>query len=111
MTATSPRFWAKTGKGQVDSQGRPIYHPVICHLADTAAVARELLRSRLSPVVLQRLSEGLSLDSEATIRSCAFLAGCHDLGKVAPVFQTQVSSVAEALAGSLYDLTYSLPFV
>jgi CRISPR-associated endonuclease/helicase Cas3 len=32
------RFWAKTGKGEFRSDGQPEYHPVICHLADTAAV-------------------------------------------------------------------------
>lgn len=32
------KFWAKTGTGQMRDDGSPIYHPVICHLADTAAV-------------------------------------------------------------------------
>jgi CRISPR-associated endonuclease/helicase Cas3 len=41
MTA---RFWAKTGQGEFEN-GSPQYHPVICHLADTAAVAMEIVRS------------------------------------------------------------------
>ncbi|MCX5965978.1 MAG: HD domain-containing protein [Cyanobacteria bacterium] len=39
MTA---RFWAKTGKGEFVN-GKPEYHPVICHLADTAAVAMAIV--------------------------------------------------------------------
>jgi CRISPR-associated endonuclease/helicase Cas3 len=38
MTA---RFWAKTGKGEFED-GKPKHHPVICHLADMAAVAMEI---------------------------------------------------------------------
>lgn len=41
-----PRFWAKTGKGDFEN-GQPKYHPVICHLADTAVVAMEIVRSHL----------------------------------------------------------------
>lgn len=33
------KFWAKTGAGKLRGEGSPEYHPVICHLADTAAVA------------------------------------------------------------------------
>ena len=36
------RFWAKTGRGEINADGSPKYHPVICHLADTAAVAMEM---------------------------------------------------------------------
>jgi hypothetical protein len=32
------RFWAKTGSGKFEN-GQPQYHPVIYHLADTAAMA------------------------------------------------------------------------
>ena len=42
------RFWAKTGKGEFEDNGKPQYHPVICHLADTAAVAREIVRGASS---------------------------------------------------------------
>lgn len=40
-------FWAKTGSGNLQENGRPKYHPVICHLADTAAVAMEIVRSTI----------------------------------------------------------------
>jgi len=94
-----PRFWAKTGAGHFDEQGQPQYHPVICHLADTAAVAMEILRNHLSPIALEKLAAGLCLEKDSVIRFCGFMAGSHDLGKVSPAFQFQVSEVGKALVG------------
>lgn len=98
MTA---KFWAKTGEGNFHADGSPKYHPVICHLADTAAVAREIVGNYLSPVAIATLEKGLGLSGEPLIKCCAFLAGCHDLGKVSPAFQFQVSEVGKALAGKV----------
>ena len=105
-----PRFWAKTGKADFEN-GKPKYHPVICHLADTAAVAMEIVRSHLSPIARQRLADGFGLpDDESLVRFCGFMAGSHDLGKVSPAFQFQVDPVGKALAGGeLYDLWHELP--
>ncbi|MEM8604890.1 MAG: CRISPR-associated helicase Cas3', partial [Cyanobacteria bacterium P01_H01_bin.121] len=106
---SQPRFWAKTGKADVED-GQPRYHPVICHLADTAAVAMEIVRSHLSPIAVQRLCDGFGLSKESTIRFCGFMAGSHDLGKVSPAFQFQVNDVGRALVGNtLYDCWYQLP--
>jgi CRISPR-associated endonuclease/helicase Cas3 len=102
------RFWAKTGKGEFED-GKPQYHPVICHLADTAAVAMEIVRNCLSPVAVETLENGLGLSGESLVKCCGFLAGCHDLGKVSPAFQFQVDPMGQALAGGeLYDLWHSL---
>ncbi len=106
------RFWAKTGKAELREDGQPNYHPVICHLADTAAVAMELVRNRLSSVTVQTLEKGLGLSGESLVKCCGFLAGCHDLGKVSPAFQFQVSEVGKALVGThFYDLWTKLPDV
>jgi CRISPR-associated endonuclease/helicase Cas3 len=106
---SQPRFWAKTGQGKLREDGQPDYHPVICHLADTAAVAMEILRSHLSPLALERLADGLGLTGESLIRFCGFMAGCHDLGKISPAFQFQVDAVGKALAGgTLYDLWHNI---
>ncbi|OLP18286.1 CRISPR-associated helicase/endonuclease Cas3 [Leptolyngbya sp. 'hensonii'] len=104
------RFWAKTGSGEFFEDGSPKYHPVICHLADTAAVAMEIMRNYLSPVAIAALEKGLGLSGDSLIRCCGFLAGCHDLGKVSPAFQFQVSEVGKALVGEhFYDLWLNLP--
>jgi CRISPR-associated endonuclease/helicase Cas3 len=108
----SVSFWAKTGAGKFGQDGRPEYHPVICHLADTAAVAMEIVGSYLSPVAIATLETGLGLSGDSLVKCCGFLAGCHDLGKVSPAFQFQVDPVAKILAGGeLYDLWHSLPAV
>lgn len=104
------KFWAKTGAANRREDGSFEYHPVICHLADTAAVAMEIVGNYLSPVAIATLEKGLGLSGERLIKCCAFLAGCHDLGKVSPAFQFQVSEVGKALVGEhLYDLWLKLP--
>lgn len=104
------RFWAKTGKGELNQDCSPKYHPVICHLADTAMVAIEIVENYLSPLAIKRLGEGLGVKGESLIRFCGFMAGSHDLGKMSPAFQFQRSDVGKILAGeTLYDLWDSLP--
>jgi len=106
------KFWAKTGKGSFDANGLPEYHPVICHLADTAAVAMAIVGDYLSPVAISTLETGLGLSRDSLIKCCGFLAGCHDLGKVSPAFQFQVDPVGKVLSGGeLYDLWHKLPAV
>ena len=106
----SEKFWAKTGKGNVGANGLLQYHPVICHLADTAAVAIAIVRDYLSLVAISTLETGLGLSGNSLIKCCGFLAGCHDLGKVSPAFQFQVSEVGKALVGEhFYDLWLKLP--
>jgi CRISPR-associated endonuclease/helicase Cas3 len=103
------RFWAKTGNGEFED-GSPQYHPVICHLADTAAVAMEIVRSYLSQSAIDTLKKGLGLEGESLIRFCGFIAGSHDLGKVSPAFQFQVSEVGKALVGdNIYSVWHDLP--
>lgn len=104
------RFWAKTGKADFRADGQPEYHPVICHLADTAAVAMQIVREYLSPAAIATLKRGLGLEADSLVKCCGFLAGCHDLGKVSPAFQFQVSDVGKALLGEhFYDLWTRLP--
>jgi len=106
------KFWAKTGKGEFREDGQPNYHPVICHLADTASVAMQIVREYLSSAAIATLERGLGLKGESLIKCCGFLAGCHDLGKVSPAFQFQVSDVGKALIGEhFYDLWTKLPEV
>jgi CRISPR-associated endonuclease/helicase Cas3 len=108
---TQPKFWAKTGRGELQDNGQPKYHPVICHLADTAAVAMAIVEDGyLSQPAIATLETGLGLAGESLVRFCGFMAGSHDLGKVSPAFQFQVSEVGKILAGeTLYDGWSSLP--
>jgi len=99
------QLWAKTAQGQN-------FHPVVCHLLDTAEVCRRLL-TLLPPAVLQRLQRGLGLDKDGLAAWVPFLAGSHDTGKVSPPFQFQDSEVLRVVKqlnqGSLYDLWSKRP--
>ena len=104
------KFWAMTGNSEFRANGLPNYHPVICHLADTAAVAMAIVEDYLSPLAVATLENGLSLSGNSLIKCCGFFAGSHDLGKVSPAFQFQVSEVGKALLGDeVSNLWLKLP--
>ncbi|MCC7366296.1 MAG: CRISPR-associated helicase Cas3' [Dehalococcoidia bacterium] len=86
MTAAFERLGAKFKARDTKSVGPP-FHPLACHLADTAAVALELWDTCLAPATRARLAEGLGLDEPNAGRWTAFLAGLHDLGKASAPFQ------------------------
>lgn len=101
-------LWAKTAQGTN-------FHPVICHLIDTAAVCQRLLQL-LPPAAIKRLQKGLGDLSDAGMLAWVpFLAGTHDTGKVSPPFQFQESAVLDIAkqlgSGSLYDLWSKRPTV
>lgn len=73
-------FWAKSS----ESGG----HPLIQHMLDVAAVARELIESQ-APQALERLSLTWTLDREQTKAWASALCGLHDLGKATPGFQAK----------------------
>ncbi len=73
-------FWAKSS----ENGG----HPLIQHMLDVAAVARELLENQ-TPPALERLGFALSLDCTQTKAWAAALCGLHDLGKATPGFQSK----------------------
>lgn len=102
-------LWAKTAENKAQSNN---FHPVICHLLDTAAVCQQMLKL-LPPAAIDRLRRGLQLDELGLLAWVPFLAGTHDTGKVSPPFQFQdsdISEVARQLAGgSLYDLWFKRP--
>jgi CRISPR-associated endonuclease/helicase Cas3 len=102
-------LWAKTDK---DKTKKGNFHPVVCHLLDTAAVCQQLIQL-LPPATVNRLEKGLQLDRLGLLAWVPFLAGTHDTGKVSPPFQFQdsdVSELAKQLAGgSLYDLWFKRP--
>ena len=83
--------WAKLNS----DNGRPGYHPLICHMYDVALVAKEMWESTFSPAQQKAMSESLGFGECRNTAGlwCAFLAGLHDLGKASPEFQLQVESV------------------
>jgi CRISPR-associated endonuclease/helicase Cas3 len=76
-------LWAKwSSSGEPDT-----YHPLPCHLADVAAVAKAMWEDIVSPGTRRRLAAELGLCEESAGRWISFLVGLHDLGKASPAFQ------------------------
>jgi CRISPR-associated endonuclease/helicase Cas3 len=69
-----------------ESGGVYAVHPLICHMLDTAAVARAIWDDVLPPAQRRAIADALHVTDESARCWCAFLAGVHDLGKAAPAF-------------------------
>lgn len=87
-------LWAKA-----DRTDPSLYHPALCHLLDTAAVARTLWDECLSHGVRNRVTDLLGLpDAASAGRAISFLCGLHDIGKISPAFQSKIPVLANHLA-------------
>ncbi len=86
-------IWGKVPK----KRRRPlVYHPLVCHLIDVAAVAEIYWEDVFSKYLKTQVGH-LFQNQETTKRWLMFLAGLHDLGKSTPIFQSQVPELAEKL--------------
>lgn len=85
-----PEIWAKTSRGVKLAPDEGHYHPLCCHMIDTAMVARRLWQCVLPRAVRDEVRRQLGLSSDdAAGRWMAFFAGLHDLGKATPAFARQ----------------------
>ena len=95
-TAHLLAFWGKTPRNSGnssetvfnDTEGQCSYKPVLHHLMDVAAVA--LQWQQLNPTRLEREAALLKASPECLVKTTAFLAGVHDLGKFSRSFQAKV---------------------
>src|ERR1017187_1977432 len=79
--ASVTQIWAKT-----DSKtGR--WHPLVCHMVETSAVASVLWDDVLAPGTRDVIADALGLPVDEARQWSLFLAGIHDLGKASPSFQ------------------------
>ncbi len=86
-------LWAKLG-----AQTWPTsYHPLLCHLIDVAAVARQLWENVFRPHFRQWIAARLGLDEAGCARWLAFWCGAHDIGKAAACFQDLGNEQTKAL--------------
>jgi CRISPR-associated endonuclease/helicase Cas3 len=81
-------FWAKLPREEKPPRH---YHPVLCHLIDVAVVTEALWRTVLTEATRLRVARQLGMGEQETGFWISFLAGSHDIGKVSPAFQFQVS--------------------
>ncbi|MFH2046689.1 MAG: CRISPR-associated helicase Cas3' [Pseudomonadota bacterium] len=87
-------LWAKYGSDD------GLWHPIILHMLDVAAVAGFVWEHNLDDGLRKRLESSFpSNDIKSLIM---FLAGAHDIGKASPGFQKRVWRIAEC-SGFLYS--------
>lgn len=100
-------LWGKTQDSTQDCAPSRRYHPLLYHLADTAAVALELWEHHLSPATRSGISRSLALDEDASGQWLAFVAALHDIGKCTPEFQCKVQPLAARLVEiGIFSPTY-----
>jgi len=88
---------AKFGREPAAPAGA-VYHPLICHMADVAAVAMAMWDVVLPATSRSRIAAGLGLPEEDAREWVAFIAGCHDLGKATRQFQAKDRNHASRLS-------------
>lgn len=83
-------IWAKTSRGVLLADNEGNYHPLICHMIDTASVVLSLWESVLPTSIKEQIRLQLNLPTLVeTGRWTAFFAGLHDIGKATPMFAKQ----------------------
>lgn len=65
-----------------------VVYPLLFHMLDTAAVGFAIWDEALTPSQRGVIADGLGVSLDAARRLVAFFAGCHDLGKLTPCFQS-----------------------
>lgn len=79
-------LWAKSPERVQLAPGEGEYHPLICHMIDSAMVALHVWGS-LPPVVRERVRAALGVPTQDQAgRWMAFFIGLHDFGKGTPTF-------------------------
>lgn len=92
-------LWAKVGKAKPEEMVH--YHPLVCHMVDTAMVVQCLWSDVMSTRFRNQMASLLGgLDEAGAILS--FLAACHDLGKASPEFVSQWPAARVALSEASY---------
>ena len=110
LTGKAAVLWAKTGAhSRMPGVQAGDWHPLACHVLDSAAAAAHLWESFLAPVGRAWLSSSLGGEASARALVC-WLAGLHDWGKATPLFQSQSQVHAEAVRQAGLDVSgHALP--
>ena len=93
-----PRAWQLWGKADPKrgGQGKPEWHPLLCHVLDVVASAEHLFR-HVRHDRLEALAAALSLPPDGALPWLLFFVALHDLGKATPPFQAMVPTRRDVL--------------
>ncbi len=90
-------IWGKAKRINRNGEKIFIYHPLVCHLIDVAAIAEIFWHQIFSQTLKAKLKHLFAQKEDMVKRMLAFLAGIHDLGKATPIFQSRVPELADNL--------------
>jgi CRISPR-associated endonuclease/helicase Cas3 len=83
-------LWAKTAQN-----GEELYHPLLHHMLDVAAVTGMIWDQTLTARLRQRIERALGVSDARLL--VMFMAGAHDVGKASPGFQKKVLKLSDHL--------------
>lgn len=88
--------------GRTSGPGTPApgdYHPLVCHMADVAAVALAMWDEVLPASSRRLLAQGWRIEEPAAREWVGLIAGLHDFGKASKQFQAKDRNSAARLQG------------
>lgn len=95
LSEQAKSIWGKTNRID-DGEWLPLY----VHMADSAAMSERLWDRWVPQGTEDIIGRALDNDCELARKAYVFLAGVHDIGKAAPVFQSKPIAFG-AVGGSL----------
>lgn len=104
------RLAAKFGRTGAPAPGADgDYHPLVCHMADVAAVALALWDDVLPANSRRLLSRGWGLEEPAAREWFGLVAGLHDFGKASKQFQAKDANAQARFQGTGLSAATNLP--
>jgi len=94
-------LWGKTSA--LDNS----YHPLICHMIDSANVAEAIWDNVLAETVKELIATSLNMPTDATRAWISFLVGLHDIGKATPGFQRKNADQLKRLKNEGYEFYHA----
>ncbi|MBK8255666.1 MAG: CRISPR-associated helicase Cas3' [Polyangiaceae bacterium] len=99
------QLWGKADPARA-AEGRPSWHPLLCHMLDVVACARHLLL-HVKQERWAAMASTLSISPEEALPWLLFFVALHDMGKATPGFQSKVETRAACLRGHGLDFPAS----
>lgn len=78
-------LWAKLSNASTP----PTFHPLLCHMLDTAAVAEYFWQRVLTDGARRDIAKGFGCSPDHAGKWVRFISALHDLGKASPAFQVK----------------------
>ncbi len=90
-------LWAKSSR---DPAKKEVFHPLICHMLDVAAVTLSFWDKILPDAAKKKLADSLNISCEEARLWIAFWAGLHDIGKASPSFAVYNDKLCDFMRSS-----------